>query len=195
MKRSLISTTKILWKWVYWIQSLSLSTSWDLLRVMGSLIGPLREKKMKAMQVKKMETYTTRHCILSKPLLRKHIQQDIFYLKINFHFFFLDELHTQFSKSKQNSCISFLKLPHNYFFNSFGKKTITNKKKVKHFTDLMRYYYHPFDFKSIGQSIKTLHSAKKLDKAGVIFKKVEERRLLDIQFNKSTLTEIFWCRT
>ena len=71
MKRSLILAAKILWKWLYWIQSLSLSTSYGLLRVMDSLIGPLRVEKMKAMQVKKMDAQCKRR------LKRLHIKYAI----------------------------------------------------------------------------------------------------------------------
>ena len=35
-------------------------------------------------------------CILSKPLLRKHIQQDLLLLENQLPFFILDELHTIF---------------------------------------------------------------------------------------------------
>ena len=35
----------------------------------------------------------------------------------------------------------------------------------------MRYFYYPWEFESTGQAIETLHNAKKLDEAGVIFKK------------------------
>ena len=59
----------------------------------------------------------------------------------------------------------------------------------------MRYFYYPWEFKSTGQPIETLHNAKKLDEAGVILKKADGRRLLDIQFKKSNLTEIFPCFT
>ena len=73
------------------------------------------------------------------------------------------------------------------------KKKKIYKKNVKHFIDLMRYFYYPWEFKSTGQPIEILHNAKKLDEAGVIFKKADGRRLLDIQFKKSNLTEIFPC--
>ncbi|KAL0007610.1 hypothetical protein SO802_009112 [Lithocarpus litseifolius] len=53
----------------------------------------------------------------------------------------------------------------------------------------------PRSFVSTGRPIETLHNAKKLDEAGVIFKKADGRRLLDIQFKKSNLTEIFPCFT
>ena len=109
-------------------------------------------------------------------------------------FFILHELHTQFSKSEQSKCISFQKLARNYFFSSFEKKTNIDKN-VKHFIDLMRYFYYPWEFKITGQPIETLHNAKKLDEAGVIFRKADGRRLLDIQFKKSDLNEIFPCFT
>ena len=59
----------------------------------------------------------------------------------------------------------------------------------------MRYFYYPWEFKITGQPIETLHNAKKLDEAGVIFRKADGRRLLDIQFKKSNLNEIFPCFT
>ncbi|KAL4599809.1 hypothetical protein ACB092_11G153600 [Castanea dentata] len=124
-----------------------------------------------------------KHCILSKPLLRKHIQEDLLLLENQLPFFILDELHTIFQLARY------------YFFSSFEKKTNVDKKNVKHFTDFMRYFYYPWEFNSTGQPIETLHNAKKVDEAGVIFKKADGRRLLDIQFKKSNFTEIFPCFT
>ena len=80
-------------------------------------------------------------------------------------------------------------------FQKKKKKKNIDKTNVKHFIDLMRYFYHPWEFKSTEQPIETLHNAKKLDEAVVIFKKADGRRLLDIQFKKSNLTEIFPCFT
>uniref|UniRef100_A0A2N9GXW5 Uncharacterized protein n=1 Tax=Fagus sylvatica TaxID=28930 RepID=A0A2N9GXW5_FAGSY len=80
--------------------------------------------------------------ISSQPIMKKHILQDLILLENQLPFFILDELHTQFSKSEQNKCISFLKLARKYLVPP-KEKTSIDKKKVKHFTDLMRYVYRP----------------------------------------------------
>uniref|UniRef100_A0A7N2LE29 Uncharacterized protein n=2 Tax=Quercus lobata TaxID=97700 RepID=A0A7N2LE29_QUELO len=60
----------------------------------------------------------------------------------------------------------------------------------------MRHFYYPTNFVKTGRPIETLYNAKKLDEAGVVFKRAEgRRRLLDINFKKSKLTEIFPCFT
>nr|XP_023891755.1 UPF0481 protein At3g47200-like [Quercus suber] len=101
------------------------------------------------------------------------------------------------------------------------------KEKVNHFTDIMRYLCFPPNFppnlrsnlcpcppnlnlclgsnapnapnapSPIGEPIKNLHNAKKLDEAGVIFKKVdvENEPFLNIEFKEGNLTNILPCFT
>ncbi|XP_050282417.1 UPF0481 protein At3g47200-like [Quercus robur] len=138
-------------------------------------------------------------CITSTPLLRKHITQDLLLLENQLPFFILDELYAKNFNPEQNKYGSFLMLVSKYLFpNIEEKETIIDEKEleVKHFTDLMRHFHYPTNFENTGPPIETLHNAKKLDEAGVVFKKPEERRrLLDINFKKSKLTEIFPCFT
>ncbi|XP_075643340.1 UPF0481 protein At3g47200-like [Castanea sativa] len=137
-------------------------------------------------------------CIASKPLLRKHIRQDLLLLENQLPFFILDELHTQFSRCEQSNFISFLRLARNYLFPKKKKDVARiDKKEVKHFTDLMRYPYYPSKACTGADDdlIENLHNAKKLDEAGVVFKKSDEAKLLDIEFKKSCLTNIFPCFT
>ncbi|KAM3685461.1 hypothetical protein ACJW30_11G117200 [Castanea mollissima] len=120
-------------------------------------------------------------CVASTPLRRKHITQDLLLLENQLPFFILDELYAKFFNPEQNKYSSFLMLV---------------RIRSKHFTDLMRHFYDPTNFEKTGRPIETLHNAKKLDEAGVVFKKPDERRrLLDIKFKKSKLTEIFPCFT
>ena len=140
-------------------------------------------------------------CIASKPLLRKHIRQDLLLLENQLPFFILDELYTQFSRCEQNNFISFLKLARNYLFPK-KKKDIAriDKKEVKHFTDLMRYPYYPSKACTGADDdlIENLHNAKKLYEAGVVFKKPDEGKLvklLDIEFKKGYLPNICPCFT
>jgi hypothetical protein len=125
-------------------------------------------------------------CLSSQPIMKKHIQQDLILLENQLPFFILDELHTQFSKSEQNKCISFLKLARKYLVPP-KEKTSIDKKKVKHFTDLMRYVYCPSNLKNEGKPLKNIYNAKKLNEA-MIFKKAKERKLLDIKFRKGSFT-------
>ncbi|XP_030962614.1 UPF0481 protein At3g47200-like [Quercus lobata] len=131
-------------------------------------------------------------CIASNPLLRKHIQQDLLLLENQLPFFILDELHTKFSWFEQNKYISFVELTCNYLFpESKTMKDKIDKEKVKHFTDLMRYLYHPPKDCDGAAPIKNLHNAKKLEDAGVILEKDEKKTLLDIDFQEGDLWNIF----
>ena len=123
-------------------------------------------------------------CLSSQPIMKKHIQQDLILLENQLPFFILDELHTQFSKSEQNKCISFLKLARKYLVPP-KEKTPIDKKKVKHFTDLMRHVYRPSkpgDQTDDGEPPKNIYNAKKLDEAMIL--KKAEGKLLDINFRK-----------
>ena len=146
-------------------------------------------------------------CFSSQPIMKKHIQQDLILLENQLPFFILDELHTQFSKSEQNKCISFLKLARKYLVPPEDKTSI-DKKKVKHFTDLMRYVYCPSDLtykkcpkppENICNALmrnvcgltndeeppKYIYNAKKLNEA-MKLKKAKKGKLLDMKFQKGT---------
>jgi hypothetical protein len=130
--------------------------------------------------------------ISSKPLLKKHIQQDLILLENQIPFFILDKLYRQSPMSEQ---ISFLELAQNYLLPASERETIIDERRVKHFTDLKRYVYYPSIQQEPGKPIENLHNAKKLDEAGVIFKRAEKGSLLDIVFQKSNLLETFPCFT
>nr|XP_023886349.1 UPF0481 protein At3g47200-like [Quercus suber] len=130
--------------------------------------------------------------ILSKPWLKYGIRQDLILLENQVPFFILDEL-----------LLNFLTLACKYFFNSEEILDILLKKKVKHFTDLHRYFFQPPDppNQKPGDPIEHRHSATKLDMAGLIFqnRKEEEknrvnRHLLQVEIQKGNkLLEIFPC--
>ncbi|KAM4072235.1 hypothetical protein ACB094_11G122500 [Castanea mollissima] len=118
--------------------------------------------------------------ILSKPWLKVGISHDLILLENQLPFFILKEFHNQFSRSEENNNISFRRLA-SKFFHLTGKKL--PEKEIKHFTDLIRYFYYPSTLKSGNGIISDLHSATELYEAGVIFRTSEKgRMLLDIQF-------------
>ncbi|XP_030963874.1 putative UPF0481 protein At3g02645 [Quercus lobata] len=118
--------------------------------------------------------------ILSKPWLKIGVSHDLILLENQLPFFILKELHNQFSRSEENNNISFRRLACK-FFHLTGKKLL--EKEIKHFTDLIRYFYYPSTLKSGNGIIFDLHSATELYEAGVIFRTSEKgRMLLDIQF-------------
>ncbi|KAL4600023.1 hypothetical protein ACB092_11G168100 [Castanea dentata] len=131
--------------------------------------------------------------ILSKPWLEYGIKQDLTLLENQLPFFILKELYDQISYSGKNNKISFLDLACGYF--SFPKSNIPDGKEVKHFTDLVRYFYCPSIQYNKGSTITHLYSATKLYGAGVMFRndKESQSRVLDIQFKKLPLLEIFPC--
>ncbi|XP_030966926.1 UPF0481 protein At3g47200-like [Quercus lobata] len=133
--------------------------------------------------------------ILSKPWLKDGIRQDLILLENQVPFFILDELYQHFATGYQDS---FLTLACKYFF--ISEEKICDEKKVKHFTDLHRYFFHPPNRKP-GDPIEHRHSATKLDMAGLIFqnrkekeKKRVNRDLLQVAIQKGNkLLEIFPC--
>ena len=138
-----------------------------------------------------------------------NIMQDLILLENQVPFFVLEELYDfayrGLSMYQQNEDYSFLKLVHEYFFhfwetsglvrNSEYEKIFSGKtKKVKHFTDFLRYFLLPQN-PTCGKSFERVPCATKLSEAGVEFKgskvgKSENGSLLDFQFRKSALLEI-----
>lgn len=119
-------------------------------------------------------------CISRKPLLRKHIAQDLLLLENQLPFFIINKLHI--SRSEQNKYFSFLNLSRNFLFPAPKNDTVfIDKKKVKHFTDLMRYLYYPSKvFFGADDLIENLPNATKLEGGGVRFRKDKNGTLLDI---------------
>ncbi|XP_061348818.1 UPF0481 protein At3g47200-like [Gastrolobium bilobum] len=66
-------------------------------------------------------------------------------------------------------------------------------KNLKHFTDLIRFFYLPAEMGNSGCSLNVLRTATKLQESGVSFEKDKERRLLDITFNKKPFLSSFLC--
>ncbi|XP_075646857.1 UPF0481 protein At3g47200-like isoform X2 [Castanea sativa] len=132
--------------------------------------------------------------ILSIPWLTDGIRQDLILLENQVPFFILDELYQEFATFAGYQA-SFLTLACKYFFNS--EEEICDKKKVKHFTDLQRYFFQRPD-QNPGDPIEHRHSATKLEMAGLIFQTEKgpekKRSLLDVQIKKgNNFSEIFPC--
>ena len=75
----------------------------------------------------------------------------------------------------------------------FPKSKIPDGKEVKHFTDLVRYFYCSSIQYNNGSATNHLYGATKLYGVGVMFRNDKESGLLDIQFKKLPLLEIFPC--
>ena len=75
----------------------------------------------------------------------------------------------------------------------FPKSKIPDGKEVKHFTDLVRYFYCSSIQYNNGRATNHLYSATKLYGAGVMFRNDKECGLLDIQFKKLPLLEKIPC--
>ena len=143
------------------------------------------------------------------PLRSYGIMQDLILLENQVPFFVLEELYdfaySGLSMYQKNEDNSFLKLVHEYFCHfwkstglvrcsDYGKIFSGKKKKVKHFTDFLRYFLLPQNLKC-GSSFDRVPCATKLSEAGVEFKgsgvgNSENETLLDIQFRKSALLKI-----
>ncbi|XP_050282420.1 UPF0481 protein At3g47200-like [Quercus robur] len=134
--------------------------------------------------------------ILSKPWLEEGIKHDLILLENQLPFFILEQLYHHIGVFPEDRS-SFLELACKYFF---GEKKFSIVNKVKHFTDLQRYFYYSPKLKSSNDIIAHLYSATKLDTAGLNFKKwkeepseLEDRRLLDIQIENPDPLKIFPC--
>ncbi|KAF3948408.1 hypothetical protein CMV_025590 [Castanea mollissima] len=148
----------------------------------------------------KLEEKQDEH-ILSKPWLRNAIQLDLILLENQLPFFILQELYdfvfddsSSYNNDKEvvqreneiqnKAYVPFLKLCRNYFSCYEKKQKNSNsRREVKHFTDLVRNFHIADNLNSTGK-IRHLYCATKLDEAGVKFKAVQERSLLDIKFRK-----------
>ncbi|XP_065631616.1 UPF0481 protein At3g47200 [Quercus suber] len=163
-------------------------------------------------------------CITSTPLMKNYITRDLLLLENQLPFFILDKLYPQFFSSEQDENNAFLKLAGNFLFPKNEEKKIFenfDKKKVNHFTDMMRYLYLPSNLGSnappnlnlcpfppnlnlclgsnapspVENLIKNLPNARKLDEAGVTFDNTERGPLLNIEFEVGNLTTILPCLT
>ena len=144
--------------------------------------------------------------ILRKPWLRNAIQLDLILLENQLPFFILQELYdfvfndsSSYNNHKEvqqkeneiqnKAYVPFLKLCRKYFSCYEKKQQNSNSRwEVKHFTDLVRTFHIADNLDPKGK-IRHLYCATKLDEAGVKFKAVQERNLLDIQFVKGRCLE------
>ena len=137
------------------------------------------------------QEYETDDYILSKPWLDEGIKHDFILLDNQLPFFILDELHHHIGRSTSIHK-SFINLACNYLFS--GEQKIPTEKEVKHFSDLQGYFYLPPNLKT-RSIIEHLHSATKLDTAGLKFKACKENQaenvLLDVQVKKPNPSKIF----
>jgi hypothetical protein len=104
-------------------------------------------------------------------------------------FFVLEELYMfAFDYSSSSNHLEedapLVKLSRNFFDYYDRQKESIIGEEVKHFTDLLRYLLCPPDLHPT-QHLDNIYFATKLDKAGLKFKPVEKRRLLDIKFPKN----------
>ncbi|XP_059434374.1 UPF0481 protein At3g47200-like [Corylus avellana] len=164
-----------------------------------------KEHEKKEMEKKEHERKEYEDYILSKPWLRDGIQHDLLLLENQLPYFVLKDLYESGAEGQQMikkvhkedlktvlKDIPFLKLCRKYF-SKYDRQPDTNiviGKVIKHFTDLLRYFFYPSHLEEKEKrAIDRLCSATKLDEAGVKFKEVKERHLLDIQFQKDKCLE------
>jgi hypothetical protein len=156
----------------------------------------------KEMEKKEDERKENEDYILSKPWLRDGIQHDLLLLENQLPYFILEDLYNlvclgsssckeglQMKNPKEEHKDSpFLKLCRKYFSKYDRQPDSRMAVEVKHFTDLLRSFFYPVDLKGKKKAaIDQLYSATKLDEAGVKFKKVKDRHLLDIKFQKGNV--------
>jgi hypothetical protein len=160
-----------------------------------------KEHKENEMEKKEYEDY-----ILSKPWLRDGIEHDLLLLENQLPFFVLEDLYESGAEGqkmiekqkedppkKELKDVPFLELCRNFFskYDQHPNSDIFKGKQIKHLTDLLRCFFYPSDLKDKRKkAIDHPYSATKLDEAGVKFKKVEERHLLDIKFEKGNVKSI-----
>ncbi|XP_062173286.1 UPF0481 protein At3g47200-like [Alnus glutinosa] len=142
--------------------------------------------------------------IVKKPWLEIGIRRDLLLLENQLPFFILEKLY-MFAKNDSSSCnhyeegkqveehkkdlmkqdAPFVKLSRNYFGRQYDiKKQSAVGEEVNHFIDLLRYFFCSVpDQLNHGENLRDLNCATKLDEAGLKFKPVKERCLLDITFS------------
>lgn len=118
-----------------------------------------------------------------KPWLKGNIMLDLILLENQLPFFILDELYEEFFK--EESYDSFFNLACEYFWKYLfsTEKQRPTEKKVKHFTDLIRYIFYPSELQT-GEAVSYVYSATKLYETGVRFKAIEEGRFDKIKLEK-----------
>jgi hypothetical protein len=132
----------------------------------------------------------------SQPWLEGGIQHDLILLENQLPFFVLQQLYTfAFSDSSDPiHQLDFIMLSAFYFSTYIYREfhddmqlpeVFNNEEEVKHFTDLIRYVFCSVpDLKPTGY-LDNVYCATKLDEAGLKFKAVENRSLLNITFPRN----------
>ena len=120
---------------------------------------------------------------VSKPWLKGHIMLDLLLLENQLPFFILDEFYEKFFREESDD--SFFNLACEYYWKYLfsTEKQRPPKKKVKHFTDLIRYIFYPSELPT-GDAVSYVYSATKLYETGVRFKEIEEGRFDNIKLEK-----------
>ncbi|XP_054793636.1 UPF0481 protein At3g47200-like [Prosopis cineraria] len=142
---------------------------------------------------------------LNTPSFSHNIQRDLLLAENQLPLFVLEELYQRFichdgtPKPNDQEHPTFRNLCLDYFSNlpiclgnQREQERAVRHNSIKHFTDLIRYLYLPAYFlyfphesssnNKSGQQIHSLKSATKLKKAGINFKQVNDRSLMDIRF-------------
>ncbi|XP_062173688.1 UPF0481 protein At3g47200-like [Alnus glutinosa] len=132
---------------------------------------------------------------LNQDFVKMILLDTIFIIELFLRNFFLQKFYkSAFNGSEEVA--PFLELTCQFFFSD--KHRIPMDKKVKHFTDLQRLFYHPIDIKPHPKPTKHLrYTATKLYEAGLEFKAVDldfsKRSLLDKDFAKHKCLEDYLC--
>ncbi|XP_059439899.1 UPF0481 protein At3g47200-like [Corylus avellana] len=147
--------------------------------------------------------------VIKNPWLTNGIRLDLILLENQLPFFILKKLfkftgpeYHKAQKGGKNKEVTFLELSLNYFYVFTISNRIDtqlpenfNRKEVKHFTDLIRHVFCsvPGLTMKLKQDLDSRICATRLDDAGLKFKAVKERRLLDIKLCRNKCLEHFPC--
>ncbi|XP_042960273.1 UPF0481 protein At3g47200-like [Carya illinoinensis] len=146
--------------------------------------------------------------ILSQPCMERGVRYDLLLLENQIPFFVLEELYCgdqqneaglQNEKLQEQLLIKkdiLLKLSCRFFRDLYSDEQPDPKiGEVKHFTDLVRCFFPPPNpkQKENEKHVKHLYTATKLAEAGLKFRPVSGRSLLEIQFLENKCLESFPC--
>ncbi|XP_061348813.1 UPF0481 protein At3g47200-like [Gastrolobium bilobum] len=160
-----------------------------------------REKKLR-------ETKRCEHkddYILTQPCVSKSIQCDLLLLENQLPMFVLEKLYGTVVPCNVKKHTTFVELAYEYFQSCYAHQVSSERESEPkkwenslHFTDLVRYSYLPIELSYDSDSDKNkqtcfLRTATKLNEAGISFEKDDNRRLLDIKFEKKPFLSLFLC--
>ncbi|XP_062173680.1 UPF0481 protein At3g47200-like [Alnus glutinosa] len=131
----------------------------------------------------------------SQPWLEGDIRHDLILLENQLPFFVLEQLYTfAFSDSSDpvhqlgfimHSACYFSTYIYREFHDDMQLPEEFNNEEVKHFTDLIRYVFCSVPDLKLTDYLDDVYCATKLDEAGLKFKAVENRSLLNIRFHRN----------